>query len=417
MSIPFLSNIDLGKNELQNAVVQKLAVAPSSPVQGQVYYNTADNKTYQYNGSAWVSLSEQGVALTSSTPTAETVGATGNVGAGTLAARDDHRHAMPGLATAGVDGFMPGTDKTKLDNATAAATANMLMLRDASGRAQVATPSADADIANKSYVDSVAQGLDAKLSVLAVATSNVASLSGTTTIDGVALVASNRVLLTAQTTVSQNGIWVVQSGAWTRPTDFDSTADVHEGAFVFVEEGTSYEASGWVLSELAGTFPSNTTMTWAQFSGAGQIVAGNGLTKTGNTLDVSVDNSTIEINADALRVKALGITDSHVATANKDGAAGTASMRTLGTGAQQAAAGNHAHSGAAFKYAAALVGGATSEVVTHNLGSRDVIAKVYLVNSPYTEVECEIEHTSTTQITVKMASAIAAGTYRVVVVG
>lgn len=417
MSIPFLSNIDLGKNELQNAVVQKLATAPSTPSQGQIYYNTTDNKTYQYNGAAWVSLSEQGSSLTSNTPTAETVGATGSVGVGTLAARDDHRHAMPSNATSSVDGFMPAIDKAKLDNATASATANTLVLRDSNGRAQVASPSADSDIATKGYADSVAQGLDAKGSVKAVAVSNVASLSGTTTIDGVALVASDRVLLTAQSTVSQNGLWVVQSGAWTRPTDFDSTADVHEGAFSFVEEGTSYEASGWVLSELAGTFPSNTTMTWVQFSGAGQITAGNGLTKTGNTLDVNVDNSTIEINTDALRVKALGITDSHVAAANKDGVAGTASMRTLGTGATQAAAGNHTHSGMASKYAAALTGGATSEAVTHSLGTRDVIAKVYLSNSPYTEVECEIEHTSTTQVTVKMASTIAAATYRIVVIG
>jgi hypothetical protein len=81
-------------------------------------------------------------------------------------------------------------------------------------------------------------------------------------------------------------------------------------------------------------------MTWTQFSSAGDIVGGNALTKTGNTLDVNVDGSTLEINADALRVKALGITDAHVAAANKDGAVGTPSMRTLGTGSQQAAAGN-----------------------------------------------------------------------------
>ena len=83
-----------------------------------------------------------------------------------------------------------------------------------------------------------------------------------------------------------------------------------------------------------------TALAWTQFNSAGDIVGGNGLTKTGNTLDVNVDGSTLEINADALRVKALGITDSHVAAANKDGASGTPSMRTLGTGSAQACAGN-----------------------------------------------------------------------------
>ena len=83
-----------------------------------------------------------------------------------------------------------------------------------------------------------------------------------------------------------------------------------------------------------------TTATWTQFASASDIVGGNGLTKTGNTLDVNVDGSTLEINADSLRVKALGITDSHVAAANKDGTVGTPSFRTLGVGSQQAAAGN-----------------------------------------------------------------------------
>lgn len=416
MSIPYLTSLDLNKNEILNVVIQKLATAPTSPVEGQIYHNTTTHKTEVWNGTAWISALEI-LQLTANTPTAEAVGSTGSVGSGTAAAKDDHRHAMPGLATSGVDGFMPGTDKTKLDNAVSTATASRLMIRDASGRAQVVDPSAAADIATKSYVDSVAQGLDVKLSVRAVGTTNQASLSGPLTIDGVSLIAGDRVLLTGQTTVAQNGIHVVAAGAWTRPTDYDAAGDITEGAFTFVEEGTSNEGSGWVLSELAGSYGSYTTQTFTQFSGAGQVTAGLGLTKSGNDLSVNVDASTIEINVDTLRVKALGITDAHVAAANKDGAAGTPSMRTLGAGASQAAAGNHTHAAYMQRYAANLTGGAATETVTHNLNTRDVQVQFYLVASPYTEVVFEVERTSTTAILVKSSAAIAAGTYRVVVMG
>jgi hypothetical protein len=77
----------------------------------------------------------------------------------------------------------------------------------------------------------------------------------------------------------------------------------------------------------------------------------------------------------------------------------------------------HTHAGSCFKYSTDLTGGSTSEVVTHNLNSRDVIVKVYLVGSPYTQVECEIDHTTVNTVTIKMANAIAGSTYRVVVIG
>lgn len=163
------------------------------------------------------------------------------------------------------------------------------------------TPTANGDAATKSYVDGVAQGLDPKGSALAVSTTNVA-VTGTQTIDGVALSAGDRVLLTGQTTVAENGLWIVAGGAWTRPTDYDSAGDVSEGAYVFIEEGTN-EGNGFVLTELAGTFGGGyTTQTWQQFTGAGQIGAGDALTKTGNTLNVAVDGTTIATTGDQLSV-------------------------------------------------------------------------------------------------------------------
>jgi len=201
-----------------------------------------------------------------------------------------------------------------------------------------ADPTAAAHLATKGYVDSVAQGLAPKEAVRAATTANI-TLSGAQTIDGVSVVAADRVLVKNQSTGSENGIYVAAAGSWSRATDADSEGDLL-GASVFIEEGTTLADTLFVLTTNAPITVGTTTLTWSQFSSAGDIVGGNGLTKTGNTLDVNVDNSTLEINADTLRVKALGITDAQVAAANKDGVVGTASMRTLGTGSQQATAGN-----------------------------------------------------------------------------
>lgn len=165
----------------------------------------------------------------------------------------------------------------------------------------LATPVADTDAANKGYVDSVAQGLDVKGSVRVATTANIA-LSGLLTVDGVTLVAGNRVLVKNQDLPEENGIYVVASGAWARSSDL-SLAAQFPGAFTFVEEGTLFANSGWVCATDAPVTVGTTPILFEQFSGAGQITAGNGLSKTGNTLDVNVDNTTIEIASDALRIK------------------------------------------------------------------------------------------------------------------
>lgn len=131
--------------------------------------------------------------------------------------------------------------------------------------------SADPDSAmkavTKQYVDNLAQGLDVKASVKAASTANV-TLTGEQTIDGVSLVAGDRVLLKNQTTQSQNGIYIVDGGGWTRAADMDSWGEV-PGAFCFVEEGTTNADTGWVCSaDVAGTI-GTTAMTWSQFAGVG----------------------------------------------------------------------------------------------------------------------------------------------------
>lgn len=166
-----------------------------------------------------------------------------------------------------------------------------------------ADPTNANQLARKAYVDAVVQGLDVKNSVRAASTGNL-TLSGTQTVDGVLLVASDRVLVKDQSTASQNGLYAVAAGAWSRTADADSAVELNAGCFVFVEEGTTNADSGWVMTTNGVVTLGSTSLVWTQFSGAGQVIAGAGLTKTGNTIDfVSGDNSlTVGANSVAVNV-------------------------------------------------------------------------------------------------------------------
>jgi len=148
-------------------------------------------------------------------------------------------------------------------------------------------PTAAQDAATKNYVDSLAiTGAAWTGKVDAVAVANQATMTGTAqTIDGVALsTIGMRVLLTAQSTATQNGLWVIQSGAWTRPTDFATGANAANKA-TFVDQGTTYADTGWMCTTTSGSAVIDTNnLTYVQISSAGVIVAGNGLSKTGNTI-------------------------------------------------------------------------------------------------------------------------------------
>jgi hypothetical protein len=152
------------------------------------------------------------------------------------------------------------------------------------------TPTDATDAATKAYVDSAAQGIDWKASVRAATTGNVtiaSDLENGDTLDGVTLATGDRVLVKNQSTGSENGIYVVKaSGAPDRSTDADTGAELTSNFAVFVEQGTTNADQGYVLTNDGAITVGTTALTFTQFTGLGQIVAGTGLDKTGNTLDI-----------------------------------------------------------------------------------------------------------------------------------
>ena len=178
-----------------------------------------------------------------------------------------------------------------------------------------ATPTQSSDLATKAYVDSLSNGLDVKASVRAATTANI-TLSNTQTIDGVALSVGDRVLVKNQTTGSQNGIYVVSLTGWTRATDFDNSPDIEvsPGTFFFVEEGSTQADNGYVVSNDSAITIGTTAITFSQFSGAGQITAGAGLTKSGNTLDVVGTADRITVNSDSVDIASTYVGQTSITT-------------------------------------------------------------------------------------------------------
>ena len=168
-------------------------------------------------------------------------------------------------------------------------------------------------LATLEYVDAVKQGLDVKGSVRAATTVNI-SLSGAQTIDGVSVVATDRVLVKNQSTGSQNGIYVASASAWSRAADADSNDDVTAGMFTFVEEGTVNADTGWVMTNNAAVVLGTTALVFTQFNGAGSVSAGAGLTKDGNTLDVGGTADRITVNADSVDIASTYVGQSSIVT-------------------------------------------------------------------------------------------------------
>ena len=256
------------------------------------------------SGSTAITLNLAAVG-TAGTYTKVTTDAKGRVTTGTALSADD----IPALTAAKVSDFDSQVRSSRLDQ-LAAPTADVSL--NSRKLTNLADPASAQDAATKAYVDATRQGLDVKDSVRVATTANI-TLSGTQTIDGVSLAAGERVLVKNQSSGSENGIYlVVSGGAWSRASDFDTSAKVSGGAFCFVEEGTSNADSGWVLTTDGAITLDATALNFSQFSGAGNIEAGAGLTKSGNTLNIeSASAERIVVNADSIDLATIGTAGSY----------------------------------------------------------------------------------------------------------
>ena len=242
---------------------------------------------------------------------------------------------IPSIAHTKISDFDTGVRTNRLDQMAAPTGAVSLNSQKITG---LPDPTSDADAANKGYVDGVAQGLDVKDSVVATTTANgtlSTAFANGQSIDGVTLQTGDRILIKNQTTSSQNGIYNVQaSGAPSRATDMATGANA-AGAFVFVEQGTVNAETGFTCTSDTGAAVVGTNnLTFAQFSGAGQIIAGDGLDKSGNTLSVDLKaNGGLVIESTELAVK-LDATSITGTLAIGDGGTGattaTAALTALG---------------------------------------------------------------------------------------
>lgn len=253
-----------------------------------------------------------GIALTLATVnsnvgtfTKVTVNGKGLVTAATTLADTD----IPTLTAAKISNFDTQVRTSRLDQMATPTASVALGSQRITGLAE---PSAAQDAATKNYVDTVAQGLDAKLSVRAATTANI-TLSGTQTIDGVALIANDRVLVKNQTTNTQNGIYVVAGGAWSRATDADTTPEL-VSAFTFVEEGTVNADTGWVSTFNPGDAVGSSPVTFVQFSAAGAYTAGTGMTSSGNTFNVIGTANRIIANADSIDIDSAYVGQTSITT-------------------------------------------------------------------------------------------------------
>lgn len=322
MAVEFLDSIDLVQSELLNARIQNLASAPGAPVSGQIWYLTGTSRIQVRDASANRTIP---FVNTSTPPSTLTVGGSAVVGTSLDSATADHVHAMPGVASGSADGFLSIAFWNRLNNATAAATPSTLAIRDVNGRIQVADPAAGQDVATYAWVVAqvalAKQGLSWKAPVRTVFTTALAGTysSGTKRLtasangvlasnDGVSgWTAGDRVILDAQGTGSQNGIYVVIDPGTVgtpfileRSSDFGGpgsvAGDVYAGAFVVVKEGTEYGDSQWVCANDTVTIDTTAIDFKLQIS-------------------ANVDNSTIEVDANGnLRVKDAGITYAKIQT-------------------------------------------------------------------------------------------------------
>ena len=436
MAQKFLTNIDLNQNQLINAKFEALATNPTTGnFEGRMYFNTATFTLMVYANAGW-KKSVHSIVSGGGAGIAEALTVSESNGTVTLTLN---------VADTDSAGLMPAAMWQAITDATADATASKLVKRDSSGNAKVATPTDAAHIATKGYVDAARQGLDVKQSVRVATTDPInlsSDLNAGDTIDGVTLVAGDRVLVKNQSTALENGIYVATtSGAASRSSDANGTADTGElkpGTFTFVEEGSVNSDKGFVVSTNGTITIDSTSIAWTQFSGAGSFTAGDGISQSGNTINVNVTANRTAITADAIDIASTYVgqdsittlgtittgvwngTDVAVADGGTGGSTAATARANLGietpgaaesattstpTLARIAKQGNTAHSS-----------GTSTTVVKHNFNTTNVMVQIFQVSTGEVVIG-DVTARTDNAITVVLLGEIAANIYTIVVTG
>jgi hypothetical protein len=435
MAQKFLTNINLNQNQLVNATFEVLATDPNDGnFEGRLIYNSTEDTIKVWSGSAWRRM-VYNVSSTGANSSALTV-AQGN-GSVTL---------QLNLADASNAGLLTAAHFNDLTAATSDATPTTLVKRDVNGRAKIVTPTEAAHIATKGYVDAARQGLDVKQSVRAATTASVnlaTDLAAGDVLDGVTLAAGDRILVKNQNGTDvhvDNGIYVVQaSGAPVRASDSDGTADTGElspGTFTFVEEGTVNSDKGFVISTNGTIVVGSTAIAWTQFSGAGSFTAGDGLSQTGNTINVNVVANRTAITGDAVDIASTYVGQASITTlgtittgvwnatdvAVADGGTGASDAATartnlgITTTAGAVTTSTSTLARIAKQGCAASADGTSSTTVTHNFNTTDVIVQVYEASGGATVIG-DVVRANANTVTVTLLGTISANDYYIVVTG
>lgn len=404
--------------KIVRALMNPVSSDPGTPTVGEVWYNTTSSRLKVETAGGTVSLATTadtgtGVpaatwdaqsyvkAITDDTPVVQTVGASELVGRG--AAGDLGVVTFAALLTAlealGItaDTIGSSSEANLLDRGNHTSTQVASTISDfdtqvqTSRLDQMAAPTTDVDFnsqkitgvtdgtassdaATKGQLDTAIAGLSWKDSVRGASVGTL-TLTGTQTVDTVALVANDRCLVKDQSSPQQNGIYVVQAGSWVRAADANTDVEL-AGTAVFVEEG-GQEGTQWTLTTDLPITVDTTPLTFAQFGGGQTYTAGDGITLTGNDFDVGAGTG---ITVDAANVNV----DTTVVVRKYAADFGNASLQTF--------------------------------TINHALSTTDVTVAVY-VNASKEEVECEIVHTDANNVQIDTNSVPGASAYRVVVHG
>ena len=311
-------------SSISNASVETGTTFPTIANAGELFFKSTDSTLYVYSGSAWVpagtgdasiltgttlaanvvssSLTSVGTlsALTVTAPitgsvTGSSGSTTGNAATATVLATPRAINGVSfdgsaNITVAAAGSTLTGTSLASSIVSSSLTSVGTLDSLTVTGNAIAATPTLSTHLTTKSYVDSLVQGLSWKNSVRAATTANI-TLSGTQTVDGVALVAGDRVLVKSQTTATQNGVYIVAAGAWTRSVDMDGSPDVGEvnGAAVYATDGTTNGDTTWTQTATIAAVGTQ-AMVFAQLSGSSTV---NASTLSGTTLNPTVVNSSL----------------------------------------------------------------------------------------------------------------------------